>query len=78
MFDTVKRQIFNMVTEPDNKTICPVRIAALVAITEWLTFVAMNYIQHGVFDAATFGAGFGALIVGTGAALGMKKDSTKE
>lgn len=78
MFDAAKRQIFNMITEPDNKTICPIRIAALVAISEWLVFVAMNYVQHGVFDAATFGAGFGALILGTGVALGAKKDSAKE
>lgn len=68
-------QIF---TEPDNKTACPVRIAALAGLFQYFGLTTANYVQHGVFGPKDFAVGLGALLAGTGAALGFKKDSPKE
>ena len=68
----------NLITEPDNKTFCPVRILAILGILEYLVIAALNYHQHATFDLQNFGLGFSGLIGGVGLALGMKKDTPKD
>ena len=67
-----------IITEPDNLTVCPVRIIALLGALQYLGMAAANYIQHRVFDAQGYAIGFGALLGGVGVALGLKKDSPKD
>jgi protein-S-isoprenylcysteine O-methyltransferase Ste14 len=65
-------------TEPDNQTFCPVRCAALLGIGHYFATSTAAYVQHGVFDPQAWAVGFGALLAGVGAALGLKKDSPKQ
>jgi spore maturation protein SpmB len=67
-----------IVTEPNNETFCPVRIVSLIGVLEYLGITLHNYIKHAQFDSQGFAIGFGALIAGTGVALGLKKDAPKE
>lgn len=71
----MKKWLMDLVTEPDNKTICPVRIVALLGSVQYLITAGANYIQHSVFDAQNYAIGFGALLGGIGVALGLKKDT---
>ncbi len=70
--------IKHLVTEPDNKTFCPVRVIALIGCFQYLATELHNYIAHAVFDPQAFAVGLGALVAGTGVALGLKKDTPKE
>jgi hypothetical protein len=65
-----------ILTEPDNKTFCPVRSLALLGSLQYLVLCAMNYFQHAVFDPQGYAVGFGALLGGVGVALKLKKDSS--
>ena len=65
----------HILTEPDNKTFCPIRILAVMGVLVFLTITCFHYKQHAVWDPQQFSIGFGALITGVGAALGFKKDS---
>ena len=67
--------IKQIITEPDNATVCPVRIAAIVGIIQYLGLTMAHYMQHAMFDAQSFAIGFAAIIGGVGAALGLKKDT---
>lgn len=69
-------QLKNLVTEPDNKTLCPVRVIALVGTIQGLglQFYAVVY-QHAAFDIQQFGVGLGAVLTTAGVALGLKKDT---
>jgi len=72
---TLPTWIQNIITEPDNKTVCPVRIVAIVGIIQYLGLTMAHYLQHALFDAQSFAIGFAAIIGGVGAALGLKKDT---
>jgi hypothetical protein len=65
----------HILTEPDNSTFCPARLVALAGSFQYLGLNIAHYIQHGIFDPQAFAVGFGALLAGTGVALGLKKDS---
>jgi hypothetical protein len=67
--------IKQMITESDNLTVCPIRIAGIAAIIQYMTLGGLHYYQHHIFDAQNFAVGFGALFSGVGVALGLKKDS---
>ena len=69
--------LLDIITEPDNKTFCPVRVLAIAGVIEYLAIEAFNYYHHATFDPQAFALGFSALIAGTGIALGIKKDSLK-
>lgn len=73
--DTVKKWLSNSVTEPDNKTVCPVRLMAIGGVVQYMGLAAFHYVQHGIFDAQNYAIGFSALLGGIGVALGLKKDS---
>lgn len=65
----------HILTEPDNCTFCPIRFVALIGIFQYLGTSLAAYIQYGHFDPQGFAIGLGALIAGTGASLGLKKDT---
>lgn len=64
-----------LVTEPDNKTFCPLRIVALAGTVQFFVLTAANYVQHAQFDPQSWALGFGGLVAGVGAGLKMKKDT---
>lgn len=68
----------DLLTEPDNKTFCPVRILAVLGSLQYIALAAANYVQHSVFDPQGYAVGFGALIGGIGVALKLKKDSKED
>lgn len=72
---TVVKWISNSVTEPDNATVCPVRLMAIAGVLQYMALAAFNFIKHGAFDAQAYAIGFSALLGGIGVALGLKKDS---
>lgn len=65
----------HILTEPDNKTFCPIRLIALLGSLQFLGLGIANYVQHAVFDPQGYAVGLGALIGGVGVALKLKKDS---
>jgi hypothetical protein len=65
----------HILTEPDNKTFCPVRLVAVLGSLQYLGLAIANYIQHAAFDPQGYAVGFGALLAGVGVALGLKKDT---
>lgn len=74
----MKKWLLNIVTEPDNTTVCPIRILALAGAVQYHAMVLAHYIQHHVFDPQAYAIGFGALLGGVGMALGLKKDTPKQ
>ena len=60
------KKLLELVTEDDNKTLCPVRFAAMVAfvIAMWLQVHATYY--NAPFNIENFGIGVGSLLAGLG------------
>jgi spore maturation protein SpmB len=71
----MKKRLLQLITEPDNTTLCPVRILAIVGVLEFITLAAINFAKTSAFDMQAFAVGFAALISGVGVALGLKKDT---
>jgi spore maturation protein SpmB len=71
----MKTRLLQLITEPDNKTLCPVRILAIAGVLEFLTLAVFNFVKSGALDLQAFAVGFAAIIGGVGAALGLKKDT---
>lgn len=70
-----------ILSEPDNKTPCPVRLIGIVGTVFALVLVGYSvFVLQQPFDLQAYGIGFGALMATLGAALGIKTDSpvTKE
>ena len=72
---SIKEAILQVITEPNNKTVCPVRLMSIAGFVEFCTMAAWNLRHTGTFDVQAHALGFAALISGIGAALGLKKDS---
>lgn len=64
-----------IITEPDNRTVCIVRLMSIAGVGEFLYLAAKTALKAGSFDMQAFGLGFGGLLGGIGAALKLKKDS---
>lgn len=76
MIDWLRKQLRDMLTEPDNKTVCIVRVFAAGGSTWGMTLAGYDVlIQHAHFDIQAFGVGLASMVGGLGVALGMKKDS---
>lgn len=73
----MKKYFLDLITEPDNKTFCPVRALAILGSLQYLGLAIAHYVQHAVFDPQGYAVGFGALLGGVGVALGLKKDTPK-
>lgn len=77
MIEHFKKWVSDIFTEPgaQNYTVCPIRLVAVAGSFQYLALTAAHYIQHNVFDPQAFAVGFGALLAGVGAALGLKRDT---
>jgi hypothetical protein len=65
-----------VLTEPNNHTLCPVRIGAVITLTQGLALTVYSVVvQHAPFNLQDYGVGAGVLLAAVGAALGLKKDS---
>lgn len=73
----VRKIISDIFTEPDNRTVCPARLIAILGAFQYLGVSLAHYIQHSIFEPQSFAVGFGALLAGAGVALGLKHDSPK-
>ena len=75
-FETIKRWVSDVFTEPDNNVICPVRIMAIGGFLYSIGVHAYSIVyQHAVFDLQQFSTAFGIMLATLGAALKMKTDS---
>ncbi len=72
----IKGWMLDLVTEPDNKTICPVRVMSILGFICALGYQGWALIAlKGAFDMVAFGASYAAMIGAMGVALGIKTDS---
>ena len=74
----MKKFFLNLVTEPNNKTFCPVRLIAIAGAVQYLAMGFLHLFRNAAFDPQSYGVGFAALLSGIGVALGLKKDSPTE
>ena len=75
----LKKWLKDTLTEPDNETICPIRIFAIVGFLYALICHAWSvFALDAAFDLQSFGLGFGTMLVTCGAALGIKSDTPKK
>ena len=76
MFDKIKKAIHDMITEPSNSVVCPVRVMAIGGFLYALGQHAYATLwQHVAFDLTQFGIGYGSMLATLGAALKWKSDS---
>lgn len=76
MLKLLKKWINDVFTEPDGKTMCPVRVLAVGGFVYFLSTHAFSvYAQHSAFDLSSFGSSFAMMIATVGAALGLKSDA---
>lgn len=73
--DKIKKALFQIITEPDNKTVCPARLMAISAFVQFSAMSAYHTAHTGTFDVQAEAIAFAALLGGIGAMLGLKKDS---
>ena len=72
----LKKWIFDLFSEPDNSTICPVRILAILGFVWALCMNGWSVlVLKAVFDITAFGTSYGVMLAAIGIALGMKTDS---
>jgi len=77
MKELIKKLFRDTLTEPDGVTFCPARAIALATALSGLGLAIFAVVvNHEHFNFLEFGGGAGALLAGTGAALGFKKDAT--
>jgi hypothetical protein len=74
----IKKALFELITEPDNKTVCPARLMAICAFLQFSAMSAWYMVHTLTFDVQAEALGFAALLSGIGAALGLKKDSREQ
>lgn len=76
MFNTIKKGIHDLLTEPSNNVFCPVRVMAIGGFLYAIGQHAYSVIwQHVQFDLTAFGIGYGSMLATLGAALRWKSDS---
>jgi hypothetical protein len=71
----MRKVLMDIVTEPDNHTVCPVRIASIFGIVQFQVLAIVHYMHSHEWNAQAYGAGFAALLGAAGIALALKKDS---
>ncbi|MGZ8888067.1 MAG: hypothetical protein ACXW1D_00760 [Halobacteriota archaeon] len=75
----LKKWVSDIVTEPDGKTVCPIRCLAILGFLWALCMNGWSVIAlKAVFDITAFGGSYAVMLAALGVALGMKTDSTKE
>jgi hypothetical protein len=77
MLELIKKTIADTLTEPNNKTVCIVRLAGIGGFLYGLGAHAYQvFWLHAPFDFLSFGGGLSAMLAALGLALGMKKDTS--
>lgn len=77
MLKNTKKWFNDIVTEPNNSTICLIRVVAILGfIYAIVTHAYSIFHLHAVFDIQQFGISFGTMLTTLGAALGLKTDSS--
>lgn len=72
----LKKWIHDIVSEPDNDTICPIRILAFLGFVYALVVHGYSiFILKAAFDLVAFGTTYGVMLTALGAALMVKTDS---
>jgi hypothetical protein len=75
MVEKLKAAVWQIVTEPNNKTVCPVRLMSIFGFAQFSAMAWFHLHKSGMFDVQAYALSYGALLGGIGAALGLKKDS---
>ena len=75
ILESIKKGVLEIITEPNNKTVCPVRLMAIAGFAQFCVMAGLAFHHTHVFDVQAHALGFAALLGGIGAALGLKKDS---
>lgn len=70
--------LLHLLTEPDNKTFCPVRVVSLIGCFQYFMHSGYMVYKTSTFDPQAYAVGLGALVAGVGVALGLKKDTPKQ
>jgi hypothetical protein len=74
----IKQKLFELITEPDNKTVCPARIMGILGGLQFLALAGWHFAASKTFDPQAYAIGFAAYLSGLGVALGLKKDTPKD
>lgn len=76
MWDKIKKFFHDLITEPDNAIVCPVRVMAILGFLYSLgTHAWTVFAQHVAFDLQSFSTAYGIMMATLGAALKIKSDS---
>ena len=71
----MKQILLDWFTEPDDKTYCLIKALSACGSLTFLACSIVHVVVNKTFDYQAFGIGFGALMVGAGGGLLMKKDT---
>jgi hypothetical protein len=74
----IKELILHTFTGKDNRTIDIARILWMMGCLSFLGCAFYALYRGQTWDAVAFGTGFGALLAGGGAAIGLKKGTEPE
>jgi len=75
----IKKFVKDFFTEPDNQTICPVRVLAILGFAWALSMNGWSVIVlKTAFDIVGFGTAYASMVAALGIALGLKSDSKKD
>jgi len=76
MKDFIKKLFKDACTEPDNNTICPVRILGITGFTWALCMSGWSVLALKTpFLMVEFGSSYGLMLAALGVAMGLKTDS---
>ena len=72
----IKKWLFDIFSEPDNSTICPIRLLAIGGFVWalWMSGFSVLILKT-PFVIVEFGTAYGVMLAALGIALGMKTDS---
>jgi hypothetical protein len=71
----LKAAIWQIITEPNNHTVCPVRLMAIAGFVQFIFLSGWHVHHSGSFNPQDYALGFGTIMGGIGVALGLKKDT---
>lgn len=75
----LKQWVFDIFSEPDGETICPIRVLAILGFVYALCMSGWSVVVlKTVFDITAFGTSYGVMLAALGLALGFKTDTAKE
>jgi hypothetical protein len=78
MLGKIKTALWQIITEPNNHTVCPVRLMSIAGCLQFLTLAGWHVHHNGTFNPQDYALCFGTIIGAVGVALGLKKDSPND